>query len=239
MEQVSVIGAPQIRAARALLDWSQDDLAQATRLSIATIRKLELGYISPRQATTSVLRQKLEEAGIEFIAPDGVCRRPEGIAVYQGAEGIDSFFEDFHQTIKSQPGESVIVTGAESVLFSSEDMDGCCRRLQSVLEKNEGATVKCLLMDFLGRPQSSRQLEFRTMSKNYVDPMPFYAYGDKHAIVVPGAGSSPRIIAVRSVMAAQAARRQFYSMWEMATPCVAQQAAVYAVRRSCAMARRA
>jgi len=45
------INARQIKAARALLDWSQENLASASGLSIATIRKIESGHISPRDKT--------------------------------------------------------------------------------------------------------------------------------------------------------------------------------------------
>jgi transcriptional regulator with XRE-family HTH domain len=47
----STINARQIKAARALLDWSQEDLANTSGLSIATIRKIESGHISPRGKT--------------------------------------------------------------------------------------------------------------------------------------------------------------------------------------------
>lgn len=43
--------ARQIKAARALLDWSQEDLAIRAALSIATIRKIESGALSPRDKT--------------------------------------------------------------------------------------------------------------------------------------------------------------------------------------------
>jgi predicted transcriptional regulator len=61
------IRAGQIKAARAFLDWSQEDLAIVTGLSLTTIRNLEMGYISPRNATTHVVRQAIENAGLEFI----------------------------------------------------------------------------------------------------------------------------------------------------------------------------
>lgn len=61
------IHARQIKAARAILNWSQQDLAQSTGLSITTIRKLEMGFISPRNTTTNVIRQAIEGAGIEFL----------------------------------------------------------------------------------------------------------------------------------------------------------------------------
>ena len=64
-----MLHAVQIRAARALLDWRQEDLAGAAKVGIATIRRIERhpgpakGYFS----TVSRIQQALERAGIRFI----------------------------------------------------------------------------------------------------------------------------------------------------------------------------
>lgn len=76
MFQLKIIGARRIKAARALLNWSQDELAVAARLSIATIRKLEAGFVSPRGKTNDAVRGAFENAGLEFIEPEGVRFKP-------------------------------------------------------------------------------------------------------------------------------------------------------------------
>ena len=61
----------QCRAARGLLDWSQQDLAKQAGVGIVTIRQLEAGTNTPRRATLEVVRRAFEEAGIEFIDENG------------------------------------------------------------------------------------------------------------------------------------------------------------------------
>jgi transcriptional regulator with XRE-family HTH domain len=61
----------QCRAARALIDWSQQQLAEAARVGNATIRNFENGRSSPQHATLDVLRRALEAAGVEFISENG------------------------------------------------------------------------------------------------------------------------------------------------------------------------
>ncbi len=58
----------QIKAARALLGWSQDDLAKRSGVSEPTIGRLEAqgGELGGRPATGDKLRRALEKAGIEF-----------------------------------------------------------------------------------------------------------------------------------------------------------------------------
>ena len=58
----------QCRAARAFLDWSQQELANASGVGIVTVRQFEAGMGLPRNATTEALMNSLEAAGVEFLA---------------------------------------------------------------------------------------------------------------------------------------------------------------------------
>jgi len=61
----------QCRAARGLLDWSQQDLASQAGVGIVTVRQLEAGVNEPRRSTLEVVRQAFERAGVEFIDENG------------------------------------------------------------------------------------------------------------------------------------------------------------------------
>jgi transcriptional regulator with XRE-family HTH domain len=63
----------QLRAARALLNWSAQDLADASKVSLATIRRAEStdGVPTLTAANASVLQSALEAAGVEFIPENG------------------------------------------------------------------------------------------------------------------------------------------------------------------------
>ena len=58
-----------MRAARALLDWEQIELAKRSRVAIGTIRRMESfsGQIGSRTSTLSQVQQALEKAGIQFL----------------------------------------------------------------------------------------------------------------------------------------------------------------------------
>lgn len=68
-----MISIRQIKAARALLAWSQGDLAEASGVSEPTIARLESqdGPIGGRAETGEKLVTALEKAGVEFIAENG------------------------------------------------------------------------------------------------------------------------------------------------------------------------
>jgi predicted transcriptional regulator len=58
----------QIKAARALLGWSQENLAAMADVSVPTVKRLEAadGLLGGREQTGIKLRNALERAGIEF-----------------------------------------------------------------------------------------------------------------------------------------------------------------------------
>jgi transcriptional regulator with XRE-family HTH domain len=67
------ISSAQLRAARALLRWSALDLAKASKVGVATIRRVEIidGHIPVTSANELAIRRALEAAGVEFIDENG------------------------------------------------------------------------------------------------------------------------------------------------------------------------
>jgi transcriptional regulator with XRE-family HTH domain len=61
----------QCRAARGLLDWTQQELAARAGVGIVTVRQVEAGTTEPRRATIDVIRRALTSAGVEFIEENG------------------------------------------------------------------------------------------------------------------------------------------------------------------------
>jgi predicted transcriptional regulator len=72
-QSIQKVSIRQIKAARALLDWSQDQLAEAADVSIPTIKRLEAngGQLGGRSATIEKILASLRAAGIDFIDENG------------------------------------------------------------------------------------------------------------------------------------------------------------------------
>jgi transcriptional regulator with XRE-family HTH domain len=68
---MSEITPEQARAARALLDWSQEDAADRAKITPKTLRDFETGQRDPRVDTLSRLRAAFERAGVDFIPENG------------------------------------------------------------------------------------------------------------------------------------------------------------------------
>jgi predicted transcriptional regulator len=70
MDDDAVFGA-QVRAGRALLGWSRDDLASRCGISRAVIARIESGTTDARASTTRAIRKTLEENGVMFVVVAG------------------------------------------------------------------------------------------------------------------------------------------------------------------------
>jgi hypothetical protein len=68
-----LLSSAQIRAARALLRWSAEDLARESALGVTTIRRAEIaeGRTNMTVANDRAVRKALEAAGVEFIDENG------------------------------------------------------------------------------------------------------------------------------------------------------------------------
>jgi DNA-binding XRE family transcriptional regulator len=72
-KSIQKVSVRQIKAARALLDWSQEKLASAAFVSVPTIKRLEAqdGPLGGRTGTGEKIEAALERAGIVFIDEKG------------------------------------------------------------------------------------------------------------------------------------------------------------------------
>lgn len=62
-----MISGAQIRAARALLGWTQSDLAAAAGLSVVGIKGIERGKVDPRSSSIAAIQDAFEAAGVIFL----------------------------------------------------------------------------------------------------------------------------------------------------------------------------
>jgi transcriptional regulator with XRE-family HTH domain len=69
----SPLSSELVRAARALLRWEQKELAEASGVSLPTVKRLEAspGLLSAHGPTVAALQRAFEDAGLEFIPENG------------------------------------------------------------------------------------------------------------------------------------------------------------------------
>jgi len=76
MKGDQMITSRQIRAARALLGWSQQQLADKAIVSLNAVARLESGIVDSRISTVQAVQKALVRAGVEFLDAD---QKGEGV----------------------------------------------------------------------------------------------------------------------------------------------------------------
>ena len=71
-KKMTNLTSAQIRAARALLDWTQPKLAEMAKLSVPTVRRMEgtRGPSASTEANVEAVRRALEAGGVVFLAKE-------------------------------------------------------------------------------------------------------------------------------------------------------------------------
>lgn len=69
-----MLTSDQIRAARALVRWSARELAEAAKVSLPTIQRMEgvSGVPNAMASTMDAVQRALEGQGVVFIEPNGL-----------------------------------------------------------------------------------------------------------------------------------------------------------------------
>ena len=206
------ITTAQIRGARGILNWSQQDLAQRTGISATSIGSIENGQTTPRESTLSTIRKTLENAGIEFIDLDGVRNRTGDIRVLTGVEGFKDFYDDVYNTLKNSPGVVYVsnVDEKEFLKFGSDILGVHSERIK----KLGNVSYKILIREGDKNFVASEYAAYKWIPKNQFATVPFYIYGPKIAILMFRA--EPTIIVMNYAAIADAFRIQFETNWALA-----------------------
>jgi len=206
----------QLRAARALLNWSRADLAQKTGISEQTIHRFENSSNVPTGKTSSLLLRIFDKHGIEFSENNGVRTKPNNIRIYEGIDGFNDFFELFYSQLETTGGDSCLNIYDESSLSKCrKDREGHRKRMKSIIDKGR-ATFRILTTksDF----HTYGYAQFRWQPQQIPIPTGFSVFGDYLALISLVDETSPHIVVVHSAPIAEGHRQSFNLAWENADP---------------------
>jgi transcriptional regulator with XRE-family HTH domain len=189
-----------LKAARGLIGWSAEDLAQTSGASISAIRTFESGKGLLSRVNEERIILALDLAGIEVQA-DGVKRRSRDIVAY----------EDYLSVLND--ALSVLKAGDE-ILFHRADDGRSSPEVIAKIEELKAAGIFCksticagntfILGDAAG---------YRWIPEDYFAGGEVEAvYADRYVIHVPG--DREDFVCIRNDAVADTHRKQFYYWWD-------------------------
>lgn len=210
-----MISRDQIRAARALLDWSQPKLAELASVSTDLVSKIENGITDGSLKTLNRIQIVLEHAGLEFIEHDGVKRRQEGITTYEGVEGFTAFSNDIYETVKKHGGQ-IVLCNADDAQFMKwahfTNMAEIHMERMAKLKEEIDYNFFILVQEESHEISGSHYAEYRCFKETKLGTIPFYCYGNKLAMIIWG--DSLKIYVFHHKEIADAYRLQFNEIWK-------------------------
>lgn len=207
-----MIAREQIKAARALLDWSQKDLAEHAGISEPTIKLIETGKIHSKPDTLSQIQLTLENAGLEFLPQKGVRFRDDLLTMIEKENEDDNIYlrllDDMFYTMKGSHGE---------ILHSFVDNS---LSPQNVIEKEKLLRANGITFRHLVKHGDTHLIypldEYRYLPKGAYLNNPVAVYGDKVAfnVISTTQKDESSIIIIKNKQISEIKRREFDILWD-------------------------
>lgn len=206
----------QIRAARALMDWSQGDLAKRSGLARPTIANIEAGHQVPGAKTLDRIVSAFETADVVFIEGEGVRKKRDTVQIFQGRERFKEFFEFVYHAAISDGGSFFLNNIQDNRFehwypgFYESDY---VRKMTKVRDQMD---FRIILREGNTRfPLKDKYVTYRWLPENQFTGVPFEVFG-QHLAVFLLSVDEPVVFVLRNKEIADLYRKKFIEQWENA-----------------------
>lgn len=210
-----LITPDQIRAARALKNWSQTELAERTGLAVPTIANIEAGKQSPGKNTMEKIIHAFTIGGVKFTSK-GIEKTDNSI---EHLEGYKNYYQLLADALKSlNKGDEILLLGCDEKRSPPDVLE------HNRLLRDKGVRIRSLISEdniFIGgKPEDNRQIP----KKYFLFEDVITIYGNKVATTIPIEDTGKKrselsqIIIVENERLANDYKRIFEFMWDHAKP---------------------
>jgi transcriptional regulator with XRE-family HTH domain len=207
----------QIRAARALLNWSEEDLANAANVGLTSVQSLEAQQSDV--CTLMEVQDAFEKAGVEFLLGNGVRMRKQEVIMLHGAEAYWSLLDDVYMTVMEKGGEVCVLGIDESRVASALDSNPAegGEKLSRHITRLQKNRISCRKIIREGDNHIIAPMSwYRSIPEEFFSPNPLYIYGGKIGILHFG---PPFKAIVYENPAISASLQKFFNfIWTKASP---------------------
>lgn len=210
------VSAPQLRAARALLNWSRGDLSRESGISEQTIHRFENGSHGTAKTSLQKIVKVLETAGVQFLEGNGVKFKINNIEVFEGPQRFDEFFEFIFEHLKDYGGDVCVGSADERLYIKYRKNPELHRMRMRKLMKMRKISYRILTLEGDYHLTGSTYAKYRWIPKDSFAPTSFYAFGECLALISFVHDPAPYVVLHKSGPFAEAYRRAFDVAWEKA-----------------------
>jgi transcriptional regulator with XRE-family HTH domain len=210
-----MLDARQIRAARALLDWSREDLANFSGMSVPALARVELGDAQARPASMDKIQSTFEGAGVVFIEGSGVRLRNEIVRVQKGPDALILLFNEIYEyAIKNKSKTELLCSGFKAADFFAHISKDFIKLHSERMAALKGVFFKTLVSEAEEDYYSVTYSEYRKLPDEMFQGVPFYIFGDRLAIIA--FNEQLQVILIEEKNVAEVYRQQFNALWAQA-----------------------
>jgi len=208
-----MITSRQIRAARGLLGWSGDELADKVDVTRATLSKIESDLVQPQERTLARIAEVLDKHGVELVDGEGVKLRQQEVRVFSGKTGYRQFLDHIYLTLKNGGRiRQFNLSDSGNLSFADEYGQAHLSRMASI----DHLDAKVLTIEGDTEFPAS-YCKYRWMDKDNADLAPFYIYGDYVVLPMYESTHKREWISVNSKLLAERYAKQFDKFWAKAS----------------------
>ena len=201
-----MITAKQIRAARALLGWSQQELADAVGLSKPTIVDAEKPDHQSRPETLAQIVNTLENHGLEFLR-GGVRERDDILRIFYGQDAFLQLLDYAYMQMANTGGEILYYCADEK--RSSEDV-----LKREIAMRDIGISQKSLLKTDDTHILGSLE-EYKWMPEKLWSDSDVKVIFDNHIAYLISWQNEAKVLLIKDAMIYEIEKRFFDFVWEI------------------------
>jgi transcriptional regulator with XRE-family HTH domain len=201
-----------IRAARGLLGWQQQELADKAGLSLSAVNNYEREIGSTRQTTINAMIATLEEAGIEFLPNGGLRHSDEisGVQRFSGNNFISKMNEDMYTAIR-KPGQEIFTCSADESQWHTQHVKESTARYYKW--RTQMAASESILVAEGNNVFDAPRQHYRFLPAELIGKITYVIYTDRIAFIT---WRKKQVFILRSRQLVEPFREQFKYLWRMA-----------------------
>jgi transcriptional regulator with XRE-family HTH domain len=214
---MSLVSHKQIKAARSMLEWTQDDLAKESGVSEGTVIKLERGEKISDEGLEKIL-QKFEHERIEFVGTKGVIHHTQNSPrTFDGVNAPNEFYDCILASAEEKGGEILAIYPTTEMMARSLGIVNF-KNLERLDRLRRYASIKCLLTDVKDSSLAMPSVQFRAIPQALFGFWPTFVCGDKSAIILTRDGEHFAYMVVDSLDTALLEAKKFSLCWDSGIP---------------------